>query len=197
MTRTTGRTRWAIIALAGAGACVLALSLRGKPATAHVDAKQDTKAATTVVKAAPRATESGDTIPARAEVEPVKPITAEEKRARDTAVMAGVHQFERDAIVEMNRCMGPTPGMRTPRTVVMTFERKADEESLAAGRDHFTAANVHSPPQRGTPAIDPVSKVGRCLSQLEGGSLYVATGNAPDGDQFQQIVTLFLPTQTP
>jgi hypothetical protein len=119
-------------------------------------------------------------------------ITADEKRARDGAVLEGVRAFQREAMPDLDACLGASPGPRVPRRVILTFERRP-ADTAGEGVDRFVAANVQVPPQRGGAALDMASPLGRCLRGLEGRPLAVAAGNAPEGDELRQVVTLFLP----
>jgi hypothetical protein len=118
-------------------------------------------------------------------------MSAEEKRVQDRAVLEAVHRFQREAIPVLDGCLGASPAPRVPERVIVTFQRQP-ADTAAEGVDRFVAANVHAPPQHAG-AIAPASPLGRCLRRLEGRPLVVAAGNAPEGDELQQVVTLFLP----
>lgn len=114
------------------------------------------------------------------------PVSADQKRAQDQAVLAAMRDFERDAMPVIDQCLGPTPTQRIPVPVILTLQRSDADDT----HDRFTVAAVQAAPVRGA-ILDPNSAAVRCLRMLDGRAVSIAAGNAPD--QFAQVLTLFLP----
>jgi hypothetical protein len=187
----SARTRWVPVTALAVVACVALLAIRGreKPAAAAPAVVEDGSRPPSATRPTGdhRAAPEGAAQPAS--MAP-RSLGADEKRAQDRAVLDAVQRFQRDAMPALDACLGASPAPRVPHMVVITFRR--DPADTTPGGERFVAADVHVPPQRaGT--VEATSPVGRCLGRLEGRPLAVAAGNAPEGGEFKQVLTLFLP----
>jgi hypothetical protein len=189
------RPRLAIAGLALIGAIALVVSLlRSRPLVGRTREAIAIPAAPIPAPERARSAATLDLMPPPAQRPgAARTPSADEKRAHDQVVLDGVRRFQFAVVPLVDGCLGGTPAPRVPQPVLVTFRRQVNAAD-DVGSDRFVAAHVEAVPRQGV-RLRSDGSVARCLQRLEGQPLSLASGNAPPGDEFRQIVTLFLPVQ--
>ncbi len=96
---------------------------------------------------------------------------------------------------QLDTCLAAHPGPRIPYNLIVTVRRDLQGNS-PTNPGGFNVVAVQVPPQMGV-EVDPSGPVARCTQQLQGRPFPVSEDQAELTDEFQEVLTLFLPPPGP
>jgi hypothetical protein len=116
---------------------------------------------------------------------------AQALRARDDRRRDAVASLGASILPGLDRCVGAGPGPRSPRRLVLSFERAPSGDPA---QERFRVARVD--PVDASPGDPSIGARGAlaCISTLVGTTLDIPTGSAPQEPRFQEVVAIPLPT---